>query len=143
MTAMRYERLAAAYAIVVGAAMVGLWVELVWSGGLARLGAGGPELALHLAAEAATVLALVATGVAILTDRRWGLRLLPVALGMLLYAAVDAGGFYAPLVDGPLAVLLALVIAATALALAAFVRGDLLAADEEAPRPATRYARGD
>ena len=96
---MNHERVRAGYAVAVGAAMVGLWAVLFATGGVPELATAPAEVAFHLAAELLTALALLASGVGLLRGREWARRLHPVALGMLLYAAISAAGYYAGLGD--------------------------------------------
>ncbi len=88
------RKISARFAIVMGTLLLGTWAVLFASGRVEQP-AQPIELVLLLLAEAATGLSLIGGGVATLKRRRWGARLLHVALGMLVYCTVYSVGVFA------------------------------------------------
>lgn len=84
----------AAYEIVVGIAMVGLWTMLLATRQVPEIPAGDREIWFHLAAEFVTAGLLIVAGVALLVDPT---ATFPsgAALGALLYTAIASPGYYA------------------------------------------------
>lgn len=86
---------AAVYAVLTGVAMLGTWAMLLTTGRVPELSTTPVVISLHIAAEILTALALLIGGYGLLTGRKWGRPLHLVSLGMLLYAVVQASGYYA------------------------------------------------
>ena len=115
--------LAGAYAVGVCLAMLGMWAGLYLAGEIPELATAPLEIGYHLAAEGLTALALLAAGVGLLRGRAWGGRVLPVALGMLLYTVVNSAGYYANLGEWPMVGLFTALTLATGRLLVATLRG--------------------
>ncbi len=88
------QRSAAWFAIIVGLAVVGLWIMLLMTGQAIELQTAPRQMALHLAAEGLMALALMVGGVRCLAGQRWGRTLTLVGLGMMLYSVVASAGYY-------------------------------------------------
>lgn len=86
---------AAIFALVVGVGMIGQWILFLVTGQVPELETEPLRIRFHLAAEFATALALVAGGLALLTDQSWGRWFYLVAAGMLLYTAIVSPGYFA------------------------------------------------
>ncbi len=102
------------FSIVVGALMLAQWAFFIAAGQVPELRTEPYRIGFHLAAEAATALALIVSGIGLLNRRAWGRTLSLVALGMLIYTAIVSPGYFAqqgvwPLV-GMFAVLLGLTL---------------------------------
>jgi hypothetical protein len=91
----KVQRIAAVCTIVIGLGMGGWWAMLLATGQMPELRTTPIQSAMHLGAEFLTALALLAGGVGLLTRRGWGLKIHLSSLGMLLYAVVQAAGYYA------------------------------------------------
>lgn len=97
---MTIRRIAAVYAMLVGAAMIGLWTALLLTGEVPELETSPLEIRYHLVAEFLTGAALVGSGAGLWRGRRWAERVFTVALGMLLYTVINSAGYYADLGEG-------------------------------------------
>ncbi len=97
---MTIRRIAAVYAMLVGAAMIGLWTALLLTGEVPELETNPLEIGYHLVAEFLTGIALVVSGAGLWRGRRWAERVFTVALGMLLYTVINSAGYYADLGEG-------------------------------------------
>jgi len=86
---------AGAYAIVLGITMIGWWTLVLLNDQMPELHTAPAQALGHLAAEYLTGLFLLAGGYGLLTGQPWGGKLHLVSLGMMLYAVVQALGYYA------------------------------------------------
>ena len=86
---------AAVFALVVGVGMIGQWVLFLTTGQVPELETEPLRIRFHLAAEFATALALLVSGLALLTDQPWGRRFYLLAAGMLLYTVIVSPGYFA------------------------------------------------
>jgi hypothetical protein len=86
---------AAVFALVVGAGMIGQWALFLATGQVPELQTEPLRIRFHLAAEFATALALIAAGLALLTDQHWGRWFYLLAIGMLLYTVIVSPGYFA------------------------------------------------
>lgn len=84
----------ALFAIVVGCAMAGMWAMTLLQGAMPELASEPWAARAHLAAEFLTAAMLMASGIGLLLHRRWARSLHLMALGMLLYAVIQAWGFF-------------------------------------------------
>jgi peptidoglycan/LPS O-acetylase OafA/YrhL len=99
---MTIRRIAAVYAMLVGAAVIGLWTALLLAGDVPELETSPLEIRYHLAAELLTGVTLVASGAGLWRGRRWAERTFTIALGMLLYTVINSAGYYADLGEATL-----------------------------------------
>jgi hypothetical protein len=90
-------KFAAWYGIVVGALMLAMWGFFLSAGLVPELATAPYEIALHLAGELATAIALIVAGIALLKHAPWGRTLYFIAAGMLLYTLIVSPGYYAQL----------------------------------------------
>ncbi len=110
-------RFAGWYSLSVGLLMMAQWTFFLATDNVPELRTEAIRVSFHLAAEAATALALIVSGRALLMHRPWGRRLLLVSLGLLIYTVIVSPGYFAqrgqwPLV-GMFAVLLLLAVVST------------------------------
>ncbi len=122
---MRFPVCPALYAVCVGALMILMWAPFILTGQVPELASRPAAIGLHLAAEAATAVALMAGGAACLARRRWGPPILLFALGMLAYALIVSPGYYLEAGQGGFAVMFGFLLALTAVFLAPAVRWTL------------------
>jgi hypothetical protein len=120
---MRRESLAGAYAVGVGLAMLSMWTALYLSGEITELATAPLEIGYHLTAEGLTAVALIVAGLGFLRGRVWAGRLLPVALGMLLYTVINSAGYYATLGEWPMVGTFTVLTVATGALLVSMLRG--------------------
>ena len=83
------------YGIAVGFIMIVLWIFFIASGSVPELQTDAWRIALHLAAELATALMLIVSGIALLKSAHWGKSMLLVGLGMVIYSEIDSPGYFA------------------------------------------------
>ncbi|MEP0761801.1 MAG: hypothetical protein HRF48_03605 [Chloroflexota bacterium] len=108
-------RWAAYYAIVVGILMLAQWVFFIAAGEVSEFEDEPFGTALHIAAEGVTALMLIAGGYGLLKGRRWAFPIYPVALGMLLYAVIQAAGYFIDQRGWPLVIMFAVLFGLTLL----------------------------
>ena len=74
--------------------MAAMWIFFLVSGTVPELQTRPAEIGLHLAAELATAVLLVVSGLMSLRDRTHGVVLRLVGFGMLLYTIIMSPGYY-------------------------------------------------
>jgi hypothetical protein len=90
----RYARQSAVFGILVGIAMLLIWVYLVATGNVPELFSSEFETKLHVIGEIVTALALIVSGWALWTGRRWAFKAFLLANGMLLVAVINGISWY-------------------------------------------------
>ena len=85
---------AAAFAVIVGVAMLAIWAWLLSTGGYPELELSPVSAWIHLAAEAATAAILIVAGLALVTHKSWARKAYLVAIGALLFSVVNAVALY-------------------------------------------------
>jgi hypothetical protein len=88
-------RFAAWYGIIVGVLMAAMWTFFLVAGQVPELATEPYRIALHLAAEFATAIALLIGGIGLLKKSTWARSLYFIAAGMLLYSLIASPGYYA------------------------------------------------
>ena len=83
------------YAIVVGIGMIGQWSISLFTKKVPELKTEPFRITFHLAGEFLTALALIVSGIGLLTDDAWGRVTYPVSAGMLLYTVIVSPGYFA------------------------------------------------
>jgi hypothetical protein len=86
---------AAAFAIFIGLCLLVIWAMFLFTGQVLELNTRPVETTLHLTAEVLTAFLLIAAGASILTQQFWAKEAYLVAMGMLLYSAIQAAGTFA------------------------------------------------
>lgn len=89
-----FARAAAIYAIAVGVLMIAMWTFFLVSGQVPELTERPAEIILHLVAEFATAVILVAGGAAASAGNRFGEYVTVLGFGMLLYTIIVSPGYY-------------------------------------------------
>jgi len=90
----KQNRFVVIYTIFVGLSMVGLWSMLLITGQVPELSTTPFTAITHISAELTTGVLLISTSVGLLCKKKWANRMLPFSLGMLLYAVIQAIGYY-------------------------------------------------
>jgi len=85
----------AIFAIVVGLGMIGQWTASYLRKQIPELEKEPIRICFHIAAEMATALCLIASGIGLLTTQAWSVLLYLVASGMLFYTAIVSPGYFA------------------------------------------------
>ena len=95
---MRFRRAAAIYSIIVGLAMIGVWIMLLVTG-------QDPELQTELqtipiaigmaiTSDFLTAAMLLAGGFGLIINRGWAVKVFLLAMGFLFYSVMNAAGLY-------------------------------------------------
>lgn len=88
------KKIGAGYTVLIGLSMLGFWCMLLAGNRMPELATQPAYAAFHLAAEALTAASLILGGVGTLLRKRFGAKLYPVSLGMLLYSVLNAAGYF-------------------------------------------------
>jgi hypothetical protein len=86
---------AAVLALIVGVGMIGQWAMFLVAGQVPELETEPLRVRFHLAGEFVTAIALLVSGIALLTDQAWGRWFYLLAAGMLLYTVIVSPGYFA------------------------------------------------
>ena len=107
------------YAIVVGIGMIGQWSISLFTKQVPELKTEPFRIAFHLAGEFLTALALIASGLGLITGVTWAQTAYRVSVGMLLYTVIVSPGYFAQKRQWPMVVMFAvlLILALVSLAL--------------------------
>ena len=106
-------RFASRFAIFVGLLMLIQWTFFLATGQTPEVQTAPLELSFHLAAEAATALALIISGLALMRELPWSRKAALVAYGMLAYTVMVSPGYFAQRGEWPMVVVFALLLALT------------------------------
>jgi len=102
--------------------MIVMWLVMLLSGSVLELRDGSVEIYLHLVAEFATSIVLIAGGVLGLMRRWRGHSVLLVGLGMLVYTVIVSPGYYADLGEFTFVIMFAIVFVLTIAAIVITLR---------------------
>ena len=92
---------ASIFAIVIGVAMIIQWLINIIGNRIPRLeddpvsGRGLYDMIFHWTAEFITAFALIAAGIGLILESTWGVTVYLIAMGMLMYTAINSPGFFA------------------------------------------------
>ncbi len=119
--------LIAAYSVIIGLMMIGMWLYLLLTNQVPELHKTKTKhISLHLIDEFLTALLLIISGVGLFLGGEWARTLLPVALGMLLYTIIVSAGKYADEDNLPMVTMFGVITVLTIIALAGlfmFIQG--------------------
>ena len=88
-------KFSAIYAITVGIGMLGQWAMSYLTQQIPELKTEPIRIGFHIMAEILTAMALILSGIGLLTAASWGENLFLVAMGMLFYTCVVSPGYFA------------------------------------------------
>jgi len=89
------------FSIIVGVSMVLMWLMFYFTGSIPELDTEPARIAMHLAAEFATAIALIVGGWGLLKLKVWGEHVYLLATGALLYTMIQSPGYFMQLVWEP------------------------------------------
>jgi len=92
---MKAKKIVAVYPISVGVMMLSIWAILFGTNQVPEIETKTLSISFHLLAEFLTAVLLIIGGFGLLTNRKWGFQLYLLSMGMLLYAVLNACGYYA------------------------------------------------
>jgi hypothetical protein len=101
------------FELVVGSAILGLWSVLLATGQVPEVAAGQTDIWFHLAAEAFLATLLIVAGTAALRGSEVAPLLTGLALGALVYSAVNSSGYYAERAEWAMVAMFALIVLGT------------------------------
>ena len=91
---MTLKKICAIYALLVGVIMILVWLGYFATGTMMGIKPEAPGLMFHIAAEFATGFALIAAGIGMLANKKWGRDFYFLGLGLLAYALINSPGYY-------------------------------------------------
>lgn len=89
-----YGRQSAAFGVIVGIALILIWVYRIATGGVPELWDSMLQTKLHVAIQILTGLVLIGSGLALWAGRTWAFKAFILANGMLLIAVINAISWY-------------------------------------------------
>jgi hypothetical protein len=84
----------AVYSVTVGVLMLALWGWFWATGAIPEMTTKPWEIAMHLTAEFTTAGLLIASGIGLLAEAHWAMRVNVFASGMLVYSLIQSPGYY-------------------------------------------------
>ena len=93
------EIIASIYTIIIGIAMLCMWLLLLVKKEVPELNTKPTQIFFHLVAEFLTSLMLIIGGIRFIMNQSWGVALFFIAIGMAIYSTINAAGFYGQLKD--------------------------------------------
>ncbi|MFX1456771.1 MAG: hypothetical protein ACFFDB_15465 [Promethearchaeota archaeon] len=100
------ELVASIYIIVIGLAMLSMWLFLLGKREVPELSTKPTQIYFHLIAELLTSVLLIIGGIGLIMNQPWGLALFFISIGMAIYSTINAAGFYGQLKDWPMFIIL-------------------------------------
>ena len=91
---MELRKIAAIYSIIIGIAMIGMWLCLITTNQVPEINTEPIRITYHLIGELLTAILLLIGGIGLFTKRGWGFHVFLIALGMLLYTVIVSAGYY-------------------------------------------------
>jgi hypothetical protein len=92
-----HMKFSASYGISVGALIILQWIFFLATGSVPELQTARWEIGFHISVELLLAFALLIGGVATLSSKGWGEKILLVALGMAIYSEINSPGYFAEL----------------------------------------------
>ncbi len=96
------ELIASVYIILIGIAMLCMWLLLLIKREVPDLKTKPTQIFFHLIAEFLTSIMLIIGGIGYFMNQPWGVALFFIAVGMVIYSTINAAGFYGQLKDWPM-----------------------------------------
>jgi hypothetical protein len=128
-------RFAAWSSLLIGIGMFAQWVLFLVAGQVPELATEPWSIGLHLAAEAVTALALIASGFGLLRATYWAPWLCLVANGMLVYTAIASPGYFAQLGQWPFVGMFVAILGVATVSITQIARS-MRRPEEASPSPA-------
>ena len=100
------ELIASIYTIIIGIAMLCMWVFLLSKREVPELNTKPTQITFHLIAEFMTSIILITGGVGLILNQSWGVTIFFISIGMVIYSTINAAGFYGQLKDWPMFIML-------------------------------------
>jgi len=95
---MKLRKTAAIYAIIVGLAMISIWIIILVTGQdpelQSQLQTEPIAIGLHITSEFITAALLLVGGLGLIANRGWAVKMYVLSMGFLMYSLVNASGLY-------------------------------------------------
>jgi len=91
---MNIRTVASIYSIAVGTLMVLMWSVLYFSDSIPELLKEPYRIFMHLIGEFTTAFVLMAGGIGLYWERKWGYNIYLLGTGMLIYTLIVSSGYY-------------------------------------------------
>lgn len=92
---MKLRKTITVFSIVVGVAMLGVWILQLLTGQATELETEPVRIVLAITADWITAIMLLVTGIGLLRQQKWAIKLAFFSLGMLVYSVVVSAGYFA------------------------------------------------
>lgn len=96
------ELVASIYIIIIGIALLCMWLLLLIKREVPELNTKPTQIFFHLVAEFLTSIMLIVGGIGLIMNQFWGVAVFFIAIGMAIYSTINAAGFYGQLKDWPM-----------------------------------------
>ncbi len=96
------ELVASIYIIIIGIALLCMWLLLLIKREVPELNTKPTQIFFHLVAEFLTSIMLIIGGIGLIMNQFWGVAVFFIAIGMAIYSTINAAGFYGQLKDWPM-----------------------------------------
>ena len=96
------ELIASIYIIIIGIALLCMWLLLLIKREVPELNTKPTQIFFHLVAEFLTSIMLIIGGIGLIMNQFWGVAVFFIAIGMAIYSTINAAGFYGQLKDWPM-----------------------------------------
>lgn len=100
------ELIASIYTIIIGIAMLCMWIFLLSKREVPELNTKPTQITFHLIAEFMTSIILIIGGIGLILNQSWGVTIFFISIGMVIYSTINAAGFYGQLKDWPMFIML-------------------------------------
>ncbi|MFX0139867.1 MAG: hypothetical protein ACFFDN_39870 [Candidatus Hodarchaeota archaeon] len=100
------ELIASIYTILIGIAMLSMWLFLLIRKEVPELKTKPTQIFFHLTTEFLTSIILIIGGFGLMMNQSWGVAIFFIAIGMVIYSTINAAGFYGQLKDWPMFIIL-------------------------------------
>jgi len=100
------EIIASIYTIIIGIAMLCMWIFLLGKREVPDLTTKPTQISFHLIAEFLTSIMLIIGGFGLFANQSWGIVIFYISIGMMIYSTINAAGFYGQLKDWPMFIML-------------------------------------
>ena len=100
------ELIASIYIIIIGIAMLSMWIFLLGKREVPELTTKPTQIYFHLVAELLASITLIFGGIGFILNQPWGVALFFISIGMAIYSTINAAGNYGQLKDWPMFIIL-------------------------------------
>jgi len=89
------KKIAGIYALVIGFAIIGLWLMLFFSGQVPEWVTEPFSISFHIAAESVMAGLLIVSGIGLFFRKQWSVQLFRISSGLVIYSVINSSGYYA------------------------------------------------